>query len=228
MGKLSNIIPVSDLRQDAAKLLKQLRNSKEPLIITQRGRATAVIIGVDAYEKSEHEKELLRLLAKGEREIETGQGYDLDTVLAEADAILSKEPSWRSNLHLLPKLNSFLRYHTFEGINLQRPLIFVIGLKKSCEGLRIFQNPEELYLNFQNSPTEKWSYRRTDFFIKSKPILFGLLRCGMARSFQKDHHLNANLKIHRTQKAGPVIKPLYLLAKKHLAFCSHNAYNILH
>jgi len=93
MGKLSNIIPVSDLRQDAAKLLKQLRNSKEPLIITQRGRATAVIIGVDAYEKSEQEKELLRLLVKGDREIETGQGYDLDTVLAEADAILSKEPS---------------------------------------------------------------------------------------------------------------------------------------
>ena len=27
MGKLSNIIPVSDLRQDAAKLLKQLRNT---------------------------------------------------------------------------------------------------------------------------------------------------------------------------------------------------------
>jgi prevent-host-death family protein len=90
MGKLSNIIPVSDLRQDAAKLLKQLRNSKEPLIITQRGRATAVLIGVDAYEKFEHEKELLRLLAKGNREIETGQGYDLDTVLAEADAILSR------------------------------------------------------------------------------------------------------------------------------------------
>ena len=93
MGKLSNIIPVSDLRQNAAKLLKQLRNSKDSLIITQRGRATAVIIGVDAYEKSEHEKELLRLLAKGNREIETGQGYDLETVLAEADVILSKEPS---------------------------------------------------------------------------------------------------------------------------------------
>jgi len=92
MGKLSNIIPVSDLRQDAAKLLRQLRNQKEPLIITQRGRASAVIIGVDAYEESEQEKELLRLLAKGDREIETGQGYDLDTVLAEADALLAKEP----------------------------------------------------------------------------------------------------------------------------------------
>ncbi len=93
MGKLANIIPVSDLRQDAAKLLKQLKNSNDPLIITQRGRATAVLIGVDAYEKSEHEKELLRLLAKGEREIELGDGYDLDTVLAEADALLAIEPS---------------------------------------------------------------------------------------------------------------------------------------
>jgi len=93
MGKLANIIPVSDLRQDAAKLLKQLKNNDDPLIITQRGRATAVIIGVDAYEKSEHEKELLRLLAKGDREIEIGEGYDLDTILAEADDLLTKNLS---------------------------------------------------------------------------------------------------------------------------------------
>ena len=92
MGKLLNIIPVSDLRQDAAKILKQLRNNKEPLIITQRGRAAAVMIGVDAYEKSEREKELLRLLARGEREIEIGEGYDLDDVLAEADSLLTKDP----------------------------------------------------------------------------------------------------------------------------------------
>jgi len=91
MGKLSNIIPVSDLRQDAAKILKQLRNHKEPLIITQRGRAAAVIVCVEAYEKSEHEKELLHLLARGDREIETGEGYDLDTVFAEADALLAKD-----------------------------------------------------------------------------------------------------------------------------------------
>ena len=93
MSKLSNIIPVSDLRQNAAKLLKQLKNSKEPLIITQRGRAAAVMLGVDAYEKFEHEKELLHLLARGDREIEKGEGYDLETVLAEADARLAREPS---------------------------------------------------------------------------------------------------------------------------------------
>jgi prevent-host-death family protein len=83
---------VSDLRQDAAKLLKQLKKSKDPLIITQRGRASAVIIGVEAYEESEHEKELLRLLARGDREIEAGQGDDLDALLAEADILLAGEP----------------------------------------------------------------------------------------------------------------------------------------
>jgi prevent-host-death family protein len=93
MGKLLNIIPVSDLRQDAAKILKQLRENNEPLIITQRGRAAAVMIGVAAYEKSEHDKELLRLLANGDREIEIGEGYDLDAVLSEADSLLTKEPS---------------------------------------------------------------------------------------------------------------------------------------
>ncbi len=91
MGKLSNIIPVSDLRQDAAKLLKQLQNDKEPLIITQRGRARAVMLGVEAYEKLEYEKEILRLLAKGEKEIEAGIGYELDTVLAEADELITKD-----------------------------------------------------------------------------------------------------------------------------------------
>jgi prevent-host-death family protein len=93
MGKLMNILPVSDLRQDAAKVLKQLKNNKAPIIITQRGRAAAVMIGVEAYEKSEHDKELLRLLAKGDRETESGAGYDLETVLADADLLLSLEQS---------------------------------------------------------------------------------------------------------------------------------------
>jgi prevent-host-death family protein len=61
MGKLTNIIPVSELRQEAAKLLNQLNKNKYPLIITQRGRAAAVMIGIEAYEKSEQEKELLRV-----------------------------------------------------------------------------------------------------------------------------------------------------------------------
>jgi prevent-host-death family protein len=93
MGKLLNIIPVSDLRQDAAKVLKQVKDSGEPIVITQRGRAAAVMLSVELFEQSERDRELLRLLAKGEQEIEAGEGHDLDSVLAEADAFLAEEPS---------------------------------------------------------------------------------------------------------------------------------------
>ena len=93
MGKLLNIIPVSDLRQDAAKVIKRVKESREPIVITQRGRAAAVMLSVEAFEQSERDRELLRLLAKGEKEIEAGEGHDLESVLAEADAILSEESS---------------------------------------------------------------------------------------------------------------------------------------
>ena len=86
--KIPDIIPVTDLRQDAASILKRLQDSVAPLVITQRGRAIAVIQSIDTYEKSEHERELLRLLAVGEKEITDGEGHTLTSVFKEADALL--------------------------------------------------------------------------------------------------------------------------------------------
>jgi prevent-host-death family protein len=88
MAKVPHIIPVTDLRQDAAAALERLRASKQPVVITQRGRAAAVLLSVDEYERGEHERELLRLIARGQQEIAAGKGFDLDAVLAEADALL--------------------------------------------------------------------------------------------------------------------------------------------
>lgn len=90
MGKVPNIIPITDLRQDAASVLRRVRDSKEPVFITQRGRAAAVMLSPEAYERAERDRELLRLLARGEKEIAAGKGFDLRDVLAEADAILAE------------------------------------------------------------------------------------------------------------------------------------------
>lgn len=90
MAKIPSIIPVSDLRQDAARVLKKTRSSDEPVFITQRGRATAVLMSIEAFERSANEREVLRLLARGEKEIAGGVGHDLDSVLAEADELLAE------------------------------------------------------------------------------------------------------------------------------------------
>ena len=88
MVKIPNIIPITDLRQDATSIVKRVVTSREPLVITQRGRAAAVMVSMEVYEHTLHELEILKLIARGEKEIETGKGYDLDAVLSEADSLL--------------------------------------------------------------------------------------------------------------------------------------------
>ena len=91
MPKIPKIIPVTDLRQDAAAVLSQLKESSEPFVITQRGRAAAVLLNLDAYEKTIHERDLLRVLARGEKDISDGRGHSLESILEEADELLADE-----------------------------------------------------------------------------------------------------------------------------------------
>ncbi len=90
MTRIPNIVPITDLRQDATSIVNRVSAGEEPVVITQRGRAAAVMVSIEAYERSQRDLELLRLLARGEKEIEAGNGHDLDAVLAEADALLKE------------------------------------------------------------------------------------------------------------------------------------------
>ena len=49
-----------------------------------------MMVSVEEYERATHEREILRLLAQGDREAAAGKGYALEDVLQEADRILAK------------------------------------------------------------------------------------------------------------------------------------------
>ena len=53
---MKNIIPISDLQRQAAQVLIDVNASSEPIIITQRGRASAVLLSAKRY--AEIEKDL--------------------------------------------------------------------------------------------------------------------------------------------------------------------------
>ena len=89
MAKLPDIIPVTDLRQNAAGALRRVRSSRHPVVITQRGRAAAVLLSMESYERAEHERQVLRVLARGEREIADGKGHTLEAVLDDSDDLLA-------------------------------------------------------------------------------------------------------------------------------------------
>ncbi len=88
MARFPKIIPVSDLRQDVAEAVRSVQASRDPTVITQRGRAAVVMLSIREYEQGEYERQILYALARGEREISAGKGHDLDSVMAEADEIL--------------------------------------------------------------------------------------------------------------------------------------------
>jgi PHD/YefM family antitoxin component YafN of YafNO toxin-antitoxin module len=88
MPKTPQIIPISDLRQNASNSAKGIEASKEPVLITQRGRVAAVMVNMEMYETSQYELDILHLLARGEKEIEAGIGLEIGKVFKEADLFL--------------------------------------------------------------------------------------------------------------------------------------------
>jgi len=60
-----DIQPVSEFRSNAAKFIDQVRQTKEPVIITQHGRGAAVLVDVDSYQDLLERIELLTALLEG-------------------------------------------------------------------------------------------------------------------------------------------------------------------
>lgn len=69
----SQIKPISYLKANAAEVLERLTESQEPMLITQNGEARAVIQDVASYEATQETLALLKILALGNREVETGR-----------------------------------------------------------------------------------------------------------------------------------------------------------
>lgn len=77
----TQVKPISYLKANAAEILRDLAERREPMIITQNGEAKAVIQDVASYEEAQETLTLLKLLAFGDREIAEGKSKPADEVL---------------------------------------------------------------------------------------------------------------------------------------------------
>ena len=71
-----DIIPMSGFRTGIASFLKQIRDTKRPLIITQHGKGVAVLLDAGEYEAMQEKIELLQDIQTSISQIEGGQGVD--------------------------------------------------------------------------------------------------------------------------------------------------------
>ena len=74
------------LRANAAEIVRELAEQREPLLITQNGEAKVVIQDVGSYEAIHETMALLKILALGNRQIDEGK------VTTAADAIQRLRP----------------------------------------------------------------------------------------------------------------------------------------
>jgi prevent-host-death family protein len=76
--KPSRVKPISYVKANAAELIRELAEKREPLIITQNGEATAVIQDVATYEQTQETLALLKILALGNRQVAEGRTVPAD------------------------------------------------------------------------------------------------------------------------------------------------------
>ncbi len=77
---------VTTLKRQATKILAELHDSKEPVLITEHGQPSAYLVDVEDYEMMQNRMEILDGLARGESAILENRIY----TQAEAKEKMSK------------------------------------------------------------------------------------------------------------------------------------------
>ncbi len=71
-----DIRPMSEFRSSAASFLKQVHETKRPLVITQHGKGVAVLLDVKEYEALLEKIELLEDVQTSLAQLENGSGIE--------------------------------------------------------------------------------------------------------------------------------------------------------
>ena len=69
----SQVKPISYLKANAAEVLAELGEKREPLVITQNGEVKAVLQDVASFEATQETLALLKLIALGNGEVQSNQ-----------------------------------------------------------------------------------------------------------------------------------------------------------
>ncbi len=77
------IISLSDFKSDASQWLKRLQEASDAVVLTQNGRASAVVQSYETYQRQQQALLMLKLLAQGEADIAAGRLIPQEEVFAK-------------------------------------------------------------------------------------------------------------------------------------------------
>lgn len=77
------IKPISYVKAHAADIIRDVTESRTPIIITQNGEATAVLQDIASYEEIQESLAFLKILAINRKDIEEGRVAPVEQVFAD-------------------------------------------------------------------------------------------------------------------------------------------------
>lgn len=80
-----DIRPLSEFRAGVATFVKQIHETRRPMVLTQRGRGVAVLVDAQEYEKMQERLDLLEELYKAEEQIANGEGIPQEDAKSHSD-----------------------------------------------------------------------------------------------------------------------------------------------
>jgi prevent-host-death family protein len=89
-----DIKPISYVKANTCKVLKQV-NTSGPMVITQNGEASAVLMGVKDYDSMQESLSLLKILSMGNKSIEEGKGIPAEAAFQRLRERIRKEKERR-------------------------------------------------------------------------------------------------------------------------------------
>ena len=81
----THIKPISYLKDNAAQIVRDLTESREPLLSTQYGESKLVVMDVQSYEDNIQTLAMLKILALGQNQIKNGQYKTVEQAFDELD-----------------------------------------------------------------------------------------------------------------------------------------------
>lgn len=78
------VISLGDFESDASRLLRELHDGAGALVLTQDGRASAVVQDYETYRRQQQAILMLKLLVQAETDVQHGRLSDQSAVFAAA------------------------------------------------------------------------------------------------------------------------------------------------
>ncbi len=75
-----DVVPLSDLKANPGRVVRQVAQTRRPVLLTNRGRGVAVVQALTKYEADTEEREFLRAVVLGLMDLEEGRETDLAEV----------------------------------------------------------------------------------------------------------------------------------------------------